>query len=158
MGTLSQMINPVLVRLGGEDERKGVLGGCLLGEHSHYKGQRQTVMLSHQPQIPLSLALSGFCFSCQENWQAAGMKKSGSSWASFQLRGHAQELKKKRVLPLDKTSRGEKMWKNRRVIFRSVFTAVNILFLSKKFWLYWKPHLSTHSRIRNIERWLVGTD
>lgn len=77
MGTLSQMINPVLVRLGagGAYERKGVLGGCLEGEHSHYKGQRQTVMLLHQPQIPLSLALSGFCFSCQENWQAAGMKK-----------------------------------------------------------------------------------
>lgn len=38
-------------------------------------------------------------------------KKSGSSWASFQLRGHAQELKKKRVLPLDKTSRGQKCGK-----------------------------------------------
>lgn len=33
-------------------------------------------MLLRQPQTPLSLPLSAFCFSCQENWQAVGMKKA----------------------------------------------------------------------------------
>lgn len=44
-------------------------------KYSRYKGQRRTVMLLRQPQTPF-LSLSAFCFSCQENWQAVGMKKA----------------------------------------------------------------------------------
>lgn len=99
---------------GGSSERWGLevkkgagWGECLEGEHIYYKGQRRTVMLLRQPQTPLfSLSPSAFCFSCQENWQADGMKKSGSSWASSRLWGHAQALKKKK-------SYGPPTWQNK---------------------------------------------
>ncbi len=96
----------------GEGLEEGGSGeeGCLEGEHSHYKGQRRAVMLFASTSNPpsLSLSLSAFCFSCQENWQAVGMKKADQveqAPDSEAMLGHWK--RKVKVLPLDKTS-GEK--------------------------------------------------
>lgn len=70
------MINPGLVSLGGGGGRQTGGGGCSLkGEQRRHQRQRWTVMLLRQPQTPSSPSLFAFCFTCQENWLAVGMKK-----------------------------------------------------------------------------------
>lgn len=66
---------PCSGKASGRKKGGGCWGCCLKGDHSHHKGQRQTVMLLRQPQTSFSLSPSVFCFSCQENWQAVRIKK-----------------------------------------------------------------------------------
>ena len=83
---------------------------------------------------PFSLSLSAFCFSCQENWQAVGMKKSGSSWESLQLRGHAQAQQKKKnvkVLSLDTSEGGEQ--KEKKKVEELFLEALKLLTFYKTF-------------------------
>lgn len=97
MGTLSQMINPVLVSLGAGGVHEGgmVRGGWLRGEHSHYKGQRQTVMLLRQPRKPSFLALclhsASVVRKIGKQWER---KKKGKSKGSSHLTKQARGKKK----------------------------------------------------------------
>lgn len=93
---------------------------CLEGERSRYNGQRQTVKRLRQPPFPplfsrsvrILLQLSGKLASGGNGGRwwvgGAGGAGAGIKLSKFPTQRPCSGIEKETVLPLDKTSRGEK--------------------------------------------------
>lgn len=127
------MINLFLVTPGGTGGGAGVgleeEERCLEGERSRYNGQRQTVKRLRQPPFPHFLSLCPHSASVvrkigkrRERWEVvegggrwwvggwmdAGGAGAGIKLSKFPTQRPCSGIEKETVLPLDKTSRGEK--------------------------------------------------